>query len=137
MTLEGKGVSVLVADDEPRVRLIMATRLSTLGYEVSEVQDGQEALDLLEGGYVPDLLITGNWMPRVNGLQLIRTLRQSPDAALSRAPIIMVTARRSEQHLIESLDAGADDYIVKPFSPNELAARVRALLRRAGRQDLY
>ena len=134
--MEGKGVSVLVADDEPRVRLIMATRLSTLGYEVSEVQDGQEALDLLEGGYVPDLLITGSWMPRVNGLQLIRTLRQSPDAALSRAPIIMVTARRSEQHLIESLDAGADDYIVKPFSPNELAARVRALLRRARRQDL-
>jgi two-component system, OmpR family, phosphate regulon response regulator PhoB len=131
--LEGEGVNVLVADDEPRVRLITVTRLSSLGYEISEAQDGQEALDLLEGGYVPDLLITGNWMPRVNGLQLIGMLRQSADPVLSRMPIIMVTARRSEQHLIESLDAGADDYIVKPFSPGELAARVRALLRRSRR----
>ena len=131
MILEGKGVGVLVADDEPRVRLVMVMRLSSLGYDVSEAQDGQEALDLLEGGYVPDLLITGNWMPRVNGLQLIRMLRGSPDPVLSKAPIIMVTAQRSEQHLIESLDAGADDYLVKPFSPNELAARVRALLRRS------
>jgi DNA-binding response OmpR family regulator len=129
--LEGKGVGVLVADDEPRVRLVMAKKLASLGYDVSEVKDGQEALDLLEGGYVPDLLITGNWMPRVNGVQLIRKLRESPDPALSKAPIIMVSVQRSEQHLIESLDAGADDYLVKPFSPNELAARVRALLRRS------
>jgi DNA-binding response OmpR family regulator len=131
--LEGKGVGVLVADDEPRVRLLMAMKLSSLGYDVSQVQDGQEALDLLEGGYVPDILIIGNWMPRVNGLQLIHKLRESPDPTLSKAPIIMVTVQRSEQHLIESLDAGADDYLVKPFSPNELAARVRALLRRSSR----
>jgi DNA-binding response OmpR family regulator len=124
---------VLVADDEPRVRLVMVMKLSSLGYDVSEVQDGQEGLDLLEGGYVPDLLITGNWMPRVNGVQLIRKLRESPDPALSKAPIIMVTVQRSEQHLIDCLDAGADDYLVKPFSPNELAARVRALLRRSRR----
>ena len=123
----------MVADDELRVRVIMVMRLSSLGYEVSEAQDGQEALDLLEGGYFPDLLITGNWMPRVNGLQLIRALRESPDPALSRVPIMMVTLQRSEQHLIESLDAGADDYLVKPFSPVELATRVRALLRRSRR----
>lgn len=91
----------------------------------------QETLGLLEGGYAPDLLITGNWIPRVNGLQLIRALRESPDPALSRVPIMMMTLQRSEQHLIESLDAGADDYLAKPFFPNELAARVRALLRRA------
>ena len=122
---------MLVADDEPRVRMVIVMKLSSLGYDVREVQDGQEALDLLDGGYVPDLLITGNWMPRVNGVQLIRKLRESPDPERSNAPIIMVTVQRSEQHLIDSLDAGADDYLVKPFSPNELAARVRALLRRS------
>jgi DNA-binding response OmpR family regulator len=129
--LEGKGIGVLVADDEPRVRMVIVMKLSSLGYDVREVQDGQEALDLLNGGYVPDLLITGNWMPRVNGVQLIRKLRESPEPERSNAPIIMVTVQRSEQHLIDSLDAGADDYLVKPFSPNELAARVRALLRRS------
>jgi DNA-binding response OmpR family regulator len=124
---------ILVADDDRVVRRIVVTKLSGLGYEVIDVEDGQEALNLLENGIIPDLLITDSLMPRLNGIQLVRRVRESPDAALSKLPIVMLTSRQGEQDIIEGLGAGLDDYVIKPFSPDELAARVRTVLWRSGR----
>ena len=124
---------LLVADDDRIVRRIVVTKLSGLGYDVTDVEDGQEALDLLEGGHVPDLVITDSLMPRLNGLQLVRALRESQEPNLSTLPVIMLTSRQGEQDVIEGLEAGLDDYIVKPFSPDELAARVRTALWRSNR----
>ena len=128
-------LKVLAADDDRVVRRIVVTKLSGLGYEVTDVEDGQEALGLLEGGQVPDLLITDSLMPRMNGLQLVRALRQSPDPRLATLPVIMLTSRQGEHDIIEGLEAGLDDYIIKPFSPDELAARVRSVLWRARRRE--
>lgn len=124
---------ILVADDDRVVRRIVVIKLSGLGYDVTDVEDGQEALELLAGGQVPNLLITDNLMPRMNGLQLVRALRQSPNPDLATLPIIMLTSRQGEQDIIEGLEAGLDDYVIKPFSPDELAARVRTVLWRVRR----
>jgi len=129
--LDTSGSKILVADDDRVVRRIVETKLSGLGYDVTNVEDGQEALDLLEEGQVPNLLITDNLMPRMNGLQLVRALRQSLNPDLATLPIIMLTSRQGEQDIIEGLEAGLDDYVIKPFSPDELAARVRTVLWRA------
>jgi DNA-binding response OmpR family regulator len=129
-----ENLKILVADDDRIVRRIVVTKLSGLGYDVTEVEDGQEALDLLEGGHVPDLLITDRLMPRLNGLQLARVIRESPDPNLSNLPIVMLTSRQGEQDIIEGLEAGLDDYIIKPFSPDELAARVRTVLWRSSKR---
>ena len=123
----------MVADDDRIVRRIVVTKLSGLGYDVTAVEDGRETLDLLEDGHVPDLLITDSNMPRMNGLQLTRALRASPDPNLSTLPIIMLTSRQGEQDILEGLETGLDDYIIKPFSPDELAARVRTTLWRSKR----
>jgi DNA-binding response OmpR family regulator len=131
--LETNGSRILVADDDRVVRRIVVTKLSGLGYDVTDVEDGQEALELLEGGQVPNLLITDSLMPRMNGLQLVRTLRQNSNPDLATLPIIMLTSRQGEQDIIEGLEAGVDDYVIKPFSPDELAARVRTVLWRARR----
>ncbi|MCA1687814.1 MAG: response regulator [Actinobacteria bacterium] len=128
------GSRILVADDDRVVRRIVVTKLSGLGYDVTDVEDGQEALELLEDGQIPNLLITDSLMPRLNGLQLVRALRQSPNPDLATLPIIMLTSRQGEQDIIEGLEAGLDDYVIKPFSPDELAARVRTVLWR-GRRD--
>jgi len=116
------------------VRRIVVTKLYGLGYEVTDVEDGREALDLLEDGEVPDLLITDSNMPRMNGLQLVRAIRDKEDPALAKLPIIMLTARQSERDIIEGLETGLDDYVIKPFSPDELAARVQTVLWRSGKQ---
>ncbi len=117
------------------VRRIVVAKLYGLGYEVTDVQDGQEALDLLEDGEIPDLLITDSNMPRMNGLQLVRAIRESQDPALALLPIVMLTARQSERDIIEGLETGLDDYVIKPFSPDELAARVRTVLWRTSRRS--
>ena len=122
-----------MADDDRVVRRIVVTKLSGLGYDVTDVEDGQQALDLLEDGQVPDLLITDSLMPRMNGLQLVRALRQSLNPDLATLSIIMLTSRQGEQDIIEGLEAGLDDYVIKPFSPDELAARVRTVLWRVRR----
>ena len=127
------GSRVLVADDDRIVRRIVVAKLSGLGYEVREAEDGREALDLLEDGEVPDLLITDSLMPRMNGLELVRSIRNSPDDALSALPVIMLTSRQSEHNVIEGLETGLDDYVTKPFSPDELVARVRTVLWRTRR----
>ena len=131
--METSGSRILVADDDRVVRRIVMTKLSGLGYDVTDVEDGQEALEQLEDGQVPNLLITDSLMPRMNGLQLVRALRQNSNPNLATLPIIMLTSRQGEQDIIEGLEAGVDDYVIKPFSPDELAARVRTVLWRARR----
>jgi DNA-binding response OmpR family regulator len=126
------GSRIIIADDDRIVRRIVVAKLSGLGYEVREAEDGQEALDLLEGGEVPDLLITDSLMPRMNGLDLVRSIRNRPDD-LSALPVIMLTSRQSERDVIEGLETGLDDYVTKPFSPDELVARVRTVLWRTRR----
>ena len=130
-----EGASILVADDDRVVRRIVVAKLHGLGYEVTDVEDGQEALDLLEEGEIPDLLITDSNMPRMSGLQLVRSLRDNKDPDLVQLPIIMLTARQSERDIIEGLETGLDDYVIKPFSPDELAARVRTALWRSSRSS--
>lgn len=98
--MDFEGASILIADDDRVVRRIVVAKLYGLGYDVEEAEDGQEALEILEEGEVPDVLITDSNMPRMNGLQLVRKLRESEDRALSLLPIIMLTARQSEQDII-------------------------------------
>jgi DNA-binding response OmpR family regulator len=124
----------LIVDDDRVVRRIVVAKLSGLGYKVEEAEDGQEALELLEDGEIPDLLITDSNMPRINGLQLVRRLRESGDPGMAMLPIIMLTARQGEHDIIEGLSIGLDDYVIKPFSPDELAARVQTTLWRASKQ---
>jgi len=132
--LDFEGSSILVVDDDRVVRRIVVAKLYGLGYEVEEAEDGQEALELLDEGEVPDLLITDSNMPRMNGLQLVRKLRESENPAVATLPIIMLTARQGEHDVIEGLKTGLDDYVIKPFSPDELAARVQTALWRASKQ---
>jgi len=130
-----EGASILVADDDRVVRRIVVAKLHGLGYEVTDVEDGREALDLLEEGEIPDLLITDSNMPRMSGLQLVRAIRDNKDPELINLPIIMLTARQGERDVIEGLETGLDDYVIKPFSPDELAARVRTALWRSNRSS--
>ncbi|HEV2092027.1 MAG TPA: response regulator [Rubrobacter sp.] len=122
-----------MADDDRIVRRIVVAKLSGLGYDMTQAEDGQEALRLLEDGFVPDLVITDSLMPRMTGLELARSIRSSPDADVAKLPIIMLTSRQGEHDVIEGLQTGLDDYVTKPFSPDELAARVRTALWRARR----
>lgn len=122
----------MVADDDRMVRRILGAKLRGLGYEVVEVTDGKEALKMVEEE-APDLVITDSMMPRLSGLQLVRRMRESPQEEVSSVPVIMITSRGAEADVVEGLESGLDDYVTKPFSPDEIAARVRAMLRRSGR----
>ncbi len=115
---------VLVADDEAAIRKVVRDALEKAGHEVETAIDGEEAGDLLDAGHF-DLLVTDLNMPKVNGLELIRKVRQS-----SAMPILVLTVRQEEREKVRLLDAGADDYVTKPFGVAELVARARALLRR-------
>jgi two-component system, OmpR family, response regulator MprA len=120
------GMRILVVDDEPAVRESLRRALSLEGYEVDLAADGAEALDAVAGHADPDAILLDVLMPRVDGLEVARRLR----AKGVRTPILMLTARDEVQDRVAGLDAGADDYVVKPFALEELLARVRALLRR-------
>jgi DNA-binding response OmpR family regulator len=126
------GARILIADDDRVVAHIVSTKLTGVGHSVTVVSDGQEVVDLLRRGEVPDLLITDRFMPRINGVELVRLLRE--DAEFDGLPIIMLTASGAEDDVLAGLEAGVDDYVIKPFSPDELAARVRTVLWRAGRR---
>ncbi len=121
---------ILVVDDEPAVREAIERALKLDGYEVELAEDGAQALKELEAR-APDAMILDILMPRVDGLQVCRRLRRSGD----RLPILMLTARDGVGDRGGGLDAGADDYLVKPFALDELLARLRALLRRAHPDD--
>ena len=117
--------TVLVVDDEPTIREIVVSYLAREGYDTLEAADGRRARELVEAD-PPDLVVLDVMLPGIDGLELCRWIRSS-----SRLPVIMLTARGEESDRIVGLELGADDYVTKPFSPRELAARVRTVLRRA------
>lgn len=116
--------NILVVDDEPQIRRVLRSTLSFRGYTISEAATGEEALDLMRK-LKPDLVLLDVNLPGMSGVEACREMRRSSDA-----PIIMLTVRNSERDKVVALDAGADDYVTKPFSIEELLARVRASLRR-------
>jgi len=116
--------NILVVDDEPQITRVLKTTLSSQGYAIRTASDGDEALQVMKE-WMPDLLITDLRMPHMNGLELCRHVR-----AKSPLPIIVLSVKGEEKIKVDALDAGADDYVTKPFSVNELLARVRAALRR-------
>jgi len=118
-------MKVLVVDDEPGVRSALQRALALERHDVALAEDGQQALDLLAASAV-DAIVLDVAMPRVDGLEVCRRLRAAGD----RTPVLMLTARDAIDDRVDGLDAGADDYLVKPFALRELLARLRALLRR-------
>ena len=123
------GASLLVVEDEPAMREMVAENLREAGYEVREAQDAASAWKSLRASRA-DLVLLDWMLPGASGYEFLRRLRREGDPAEREVPVILVTARAEEPDRIRGLDAGADDYVVKPFSPRELRARVRALLRR-------
>jgi two-component system, OmpR family, KDP operon response regulator KdpE len=121
----GDKPKILVVDDEPQIARVLKTTLSARGYLIRTAADGDDAL-LVMKSWTPDLVITDLRMPNMDGVELCRHLR-----AKSGIPIIVLSVRNEERTKVEALDAGADDYVTKPFSVDELLARVRASLRRA------
>ncbi|HLX39567.1 MAG TPA: response regulator transcription factor [Ktedonobacteraceae bacterium] len=117
--------TILTADDDPQLLRLMTRTLQLEGYEVVSASDGQQALALIEST-VPDAILLDVMMPKMDGFTVCQRVRE-----FSLVPIIIVTARGQDQDKIRGLDLGADDYLTKPFSVDELLARVRAVLRRA------
>ena len=115
---------ILIADDDPVVHESLGLYLSSEGYEHQSAYDGQQALEMVESLH-PDMVVLDLMMPKVTGIDVCRTIRQT-----SSLPIIMLTAKGEEIDRILGLELGADDYIVKPFSPREVLARIKAVLRR-------
>ncbi len=121
---------ILVVDDERKMVKLIRTYLEAGGYQVVAAYDGQEALTVFRHEQ-PDLIILDLMLPQIDGFDVARSIRRSFDT-----PIIMLTARAEEVDRLIGLELGADDYVVKPFSPRELVARVRAVLRRAAKHTL-
>lgn len=115
---------ILVVDDEPKIRSTIRAYLEREGYEALEANDGRKALDIFQQAK-PDLIILDLMLPEVDGLEVCRQIRRSSDV-----PIIMLTARQEDADKLVGLEIGADDYVTKPFSPRELVARVKVVLRR-------
>ena len=118
---------VLVVDDDPVIADLVAFRLGRLGLQVSVERDGEAGLAAARQ-LRPDLVVLDWMMPRMNGLEVCRALREDADADLARTPVLLLTAKAQEPDLERGFAAGATDYIVKPFSPRELATRVTAAL---------
>ena len=121
--------TILVVEDEASIAEVVSLYLKRAGYNVQIASDGRKAMNAFER-QSPDFVILDLMLPEVDGLALTRWLRDRSDV-----PIIMLTARREEIDRITGLDLGADDYVVKPFSPQELVSRVRAVMRRLGREQ--
>jgi two-component system KDP operon response regulator KdpE len=120
---------ILVVDDEPQITRVLRTTLVAKGYEIRVANDGEMALEIMKD-WVPNLIITDLMMPNLDGVQLCKRVR-----AMSQVPIIVLSVRGQERSKVEALDAGADDYVTKPFSMGELQARVRAALRRSPKSE--
>lgn len=116
---------ILVVDDEPQITLVLRSGLVKHGYDVRVAAEGESALELFQA-WTPHLVVTDLSMPNMNGLELCRRLR-----TITTAPIIVLSVKGEESIKVEALDAGADDYVTKPFGMGELVARVRAALRRS------
>ena len=122
--------TILVVDDEASIRRILETRLSMIGYQVITACDGEEALELFRQRS-PDLVVLDVMMPKLDGYGVCQELRKDSDV-----PIVMLTALGDVADRITGLELGADDYVVKPFSPKELEARIRCVLRRVDKEQL-
>ena len=122
--------SVLVVDDEPTITEVLSHYLKRAGYDTRVAADGHAALALARHDR-PDLVVLDLMLPGLDGLEVMRRLRAEGDESLHRLPVILLTARGEESDRVVGLRLGADDYVVKPFSPKELVARVDAVLRRA------
>jgi DNA-binding response OmpR family regulator len=120
-------LTILVVEDEPSIAEVVGLYLQRAGYQVQTARDGKIAMTMLENE-IPHLVVLDLMLPEIDGLSLTRWLRERSDV-----PIIMLTARREEIDRIAGLEMGADDYVVKPFSPQELVSRVRAVMRRMKR----
>jgi two-component system KDP operon response regulator KdpE len=120
---------ILIVDDEPQITRVLRRSLTAQGYDVRSAADGESAMETL-GDWPPDLIITDLSMPNMDGLDLCRRVRQ-----FSPVPIVVLSVKGDEHTKVEALDAGADDYVTKPFGIAELLARVRAALRRAPSSD--
>lgn len=118
--------NILVVDDEPQITRVLRTTLNNHGYTVRTAGDGDEAIEVMRS-WPADLVITDLAMPNMDGLELCKRIRNK-----SAVPLIVLSVRGEEKTKVEALDAGADDYVTKPFNLNELLARVRANLRRVG-----
>ncbi len=114
------GAKILVGDDEPQIRRMMRATLTGTGHQVDEARTGEEALEKFRA-FLPDLVLLDLNMPGMGGLEACRELRNGSDV-----PIIILTVRNAEKEKVEALDAGADDYVCKPFGMQELMARIRA-----------
>jgi two-component system response regulator MprA len=119
---------ILIADDDEPIRQILIHNLERDGYTVDVCEDGKEAADLLEDGYEPELAIVDVMMPRLDGMRLLRMVRNGEFPVDENLPILMLTSRGREEHVLEGFESGADDYITKPFKPAELLARVERYL---------
>ena len=115
---------ILVVDDEPQITRVLRTSLSAQGYDIRVANSGEMALEIMKD-WSPSMIITDLSMPAMDGVELCRKVR-----AVSQVPILVLSVRDKERQKVEALDAGADDYVTKPFGMNELLARVRANLRR-------
>ena len=120
---------ILVVDDEPQITRVLRTSLSSQGYDIRVANDGETALEIMKD-WTPDMVITDLAMPNMGGLELCRRLRTT-----TQIPIIVLSVRGEEKSKVQALDAGADDYVTKPFGMEELLARVRANLRRTATSD--
>ena len=129
--MAGMTTRILVVEDDPDIAELVDRYLTKAGFATDRVSSGRDALDAI-AAKTPDLLVLDLMLPHLDGLEICRRVRANEQTA--NIPIIMLTARAEESERIVGLELGADDYLAKPFSPNELVARVRALLRRANRQ---
>jgi two-component system KDP operon response regulator KdpE len=127
--MDPAAVKVLVVDDEPPIRRALAANLRARGYLVELAENGEQALELAARTH-PDLVVLDLGLPGLDGLEVIRALR-----GWNRLPIVVLSAREAEADKVEALDAGADDYVAKPFGMDELLARIRAALRRAAPEE--
>ena len=125
--------TILIVDDEVSIRDMLSIALDAAGYNVLQAENAQTAHSLVIDRH-PDLILLDWMMPGTTGLELLRRLKR--DESTEKTPVIMLTAKAQETNKISGLDAGADDYIAIPFSPRELISRVKAVLRRVGREDL-
>jgi DNA-binding response OmpR family regulator len=119
------GKRVLICDDDELLLDLVRYRLSNRGYEVVAARDGREALSLARKS-APDAMVLDAMMPRVDGYEVLRQMRADP--ALAKIPVIMLTARKQENDILAALELGANEYIVKPFIPEELVARLSRLI---------
>ena len=124
---------IMVVDDEEDIQELVRYNLERNGYEVSCVSSGEEAIDEIRS-FRPDLLILDLMLPGIDGFEVCRTLKNDPKA--EHIPIVMLTAKGEESDVVTGLELGAEDYIVKPFSPQVLLARARAVLRRVAREPV-